>query len=349
MLEFNDAYLRRVAVAWVGNKSREEGAYIPKQLLIPPHDVVHEWLLGAFLRPFEKAAEFFYFFHEEDVSHHPVYQSCHILFQNPEALAEEAARLVERLYECSENSRMAGGEFLVMYFENLQLGGEATSAIGLWKVQQPQQFLHVERLPDQYALSVRSGISPEKPETAALIFNLDEMDGYRICAIDTVSKRDERSFWKDDFLRLRPIEDHYFQTRHHIALASEFIQRKLPHRFSLDRTEQLDALYRSGLYFKENEHFDAEHFAKTLFPEEEQQEAFQAFREEYAQAYAVPLEDRFDISKPAVKKEFRVLKSVIKLDKNFHIYVHGRRDLIERGYDENRGKKYYKVYFDEEE
>lgn len=349
MLEFDHANLRRVAVAWVGAKSRNEGVYLPKQLLTPPHDAVHEWLLGAFLKPFEKMAEYFYFFHEEDVSHHPVFQSCNTLFQNPDTLPEEAARLAQRLYEHSENSRMQGGEFLVLYFDNLVLGGEATTAIGLWKVQSPQSFLHIERLPEQYALSVRSGISPEKPETAALVFNLDEVEGYRLCAIDTVSKRDERSFWKDDFLRLRPVEDHYFQTRHHIALSSEFIQQKLPHRFGLDRADQLDALYRSGLYFKENEHFDADHYAKALFPEEEQQAAFKAYRDEYAQAYAVPLEDRFDISKPAVKKEFRILRSIIKLDKNFHIYVHGRRDLIERGFDEARGKKYYKVYFDEEE
>ena len=46
-----------------------------------------------------------------------------------------------------------------------------------------------------------------------------------------------------------------------------------------------------------------------------------------------------------LKKEMKVLKSVIKLDKNFHIYVHGRRDLIERGFDEGKGKKYYKVFF----
>ena len=39
-------------------------------------------------------------------------------------------------------------------------------------------------------------------------------------------------------------------------------------------------------------------------------------------------------------------KSVIKLDKNFHIYVHGNRELIEQGEDEKG--KYYKVYFKEE-
>jgi hypothetical protein len=39
---------------------------------------------------------------------------------------------------------------------------------------------------------------------------------------------------------------------------------------------------------------------------------------------------------------------VIKLDKNFHIYVHGNRELIEKGYDEVLQKHYYKIYFDQE-
>jgi len=42
------------------------------------------------------------------------------------------------------------------------------------------------------------------------------------------------------------------------------------------------------------------------------------------------------------------MKSVVKLDKNFHIYVHGRHDYIERGYDEAKGMKYYKLYFTNE-
>jgi hypothetical protein len=40
---------------------------------------------------------------------------------------------------------------------------------------------------------------------------------------------------------------------------------------------------------------------------------------------------------------------VIKLDDNFQIHVQGRRDLIERGFDEEKGKPFYKIYFDREE
>jgi len=38
---------------------------------------------------------------------------------------------------------------------------------------------------------------------------------------------------------------------------------------------------------------------------------------------------------------------VLKLDKNFHIYIHGDRNLIEQG-EEPDGRKFYKIYYEEE-
>jgi 37-kD nucleoid-associated bacterial protein len=349
MLDISSANLKRLATAWVGNKNRYEGVNIPRQTLTPLHDVAQELLTSAFLRPFEKTEEFFYFHHEEDVSNHPVFQCCHAIFADPEQLSTEMSKLSQRLYETAELPKIQGGEFFAAYFDDLMLQGEPVQAIALVKIQTKDPFVKVERSTDAFAINIMDGIPTGKLETAALVFNLDESEGYRLCAVDSVSKKDERSFWKDEFLRIRPIEDNYFNTKHYISLSGEFINDKLPMKFGLDRADQLDLLYRSGLYFKENESFEIDDFASTLFPEPEQQEAFKEYRDTYSTAYAVPLEDKFDISGQAVKKEARVLKSVIKLDKNFHIYVHGRRDLIERGYDEDKGKKYYKVYFDDEE
>jgi hypothetical protein len=349
MLDISSANLRRLATAWVGNKSRYEGVSIPQQTLTSLHDVAQEMLTTAFLKPYEKTEEFFYFHHEEDVSNHPVFQSCMNVFNDPEQLPVEMVQFAQRLYEYTELPKVKGGEFFAAYFDDLMLQGEPVQAIALVKIQTKESYIKVERAGEAFAISVLEGISTSKLETAALIFNLDEAEGYRLCAIDTVSKKDERSFWKDEFLRIRPIEDNYFNTRHYMNLSSEFINDKLPHKFGLDRADQLDMLYRSGLYFKENESFEVEDFASTLFPEEEQQEAFKEFRDSYSKANAAPLEDKFDISNQAVKKEAKVLKSIIKLDKNFHIYVHGRRDLIERGFDDDKGKKYYKVFFEDEE
>lgn len=350
MLDLSAVNLRKVAITWVGNKNRNEGVGIPKQVDSTLHDMAHEMLLTAMLKPFEKNEEFFYFFHEEDVSNHQIYQSCMNIFNDPETIGEEAVKLTQELYLHSEAPKIQGGEFFMAYFEDLILEGETCNAIGLLKVQTKDSYFKVDRNAEFFSVNVLEGISATgKPEVAALILNLDEADGYRVCAIDTLAKRDDRSYWKDAFLRLKPIEDGFFNTRHYISLSSEFITQRLPHAWGLDRADQMDLLHRSAVYFKENDHFEVDDFASSLFEEPEQQEVFKQFRDDYAQAYATPLEDNFDISPQAVKKEYKVLKSVIKLDKNFHIYVHGRRDLIERGFDDDKGKKYYKVYFDDEE
>ncbi|MDR2511118.1 MAG: nucleoid-associated protein, partial [Bacteroidales bacterium] len=54
----------------------------------------------------------------------------------------------------------------------------------------------------------------------------------------------------------------------------------------------------------------------------------------------------FVISDSAVKKQSRTFKSVIKLDKNFHIYVHGDSNLIQQGEDDKG--KFYKIRYQEE-
>lgn len=63
----------------------------------------------------------------------------------------------------------------------------------------------------------------------------------------------------------------------------------------------------------------------------------------------VILPEQFSISESAVKKSSRSMKSVIKLDKNFHIYVHGGEGLIKKGYDPETGMAFYQLYFKEEE
>ena len=47
-------------------------------------------------------------------------------------------------------------------------------------------------------------------------------------------------------------------------------------------------------------------------------------------------------------KKYKISYAIlIKLDKNFHIYIHGDRQLIEQGVEKD-GRKFYKIYYDEE-
>ncbi len=76
-------------------------------------------------------------------------------------------------------------------------------------------------------------------------------------------------------------------------------------------------------------------------------DSFNEYRTDFQREREITISDNFAISESAVKKQARSIKSIIKLDKNFHIYIHGHRDLIEQGVDEH-GRKFYKIYYNEE-
>ena len=86
---------------------------------------------------------------------------------------------------------------------------------------------------------------------------------------------------------------------------------------------------------------------KEVFQDSGIIKSFRNFDSSYREENYISLTDNFDISPQAVKKQARAFKNVLKLDKNFHIYIHGNRDLIEQGIDTD-GRKYYKIYFDKE-
>lgn len=86
---------------------------------------------------------------------------------------------------------------------------------------------------------------------------------------------------------------------------------------------------------------------KEIFKDNSVIESFRKFDQAYREENEVEFSNNFQISSQAVKKQARVFKSVLKLDKNFHIYIHGHKELIEQGIDEN-GRKFYKIYYENE-
>ncbi len=349
MLDFSQTKIVKLAITWAGNKALNEGVVIPGSTVVSVNDYVHEVLTTAFFKPFEKNEEFFYFHHPEDVSQNRTYQACMSIFSNPDAFQEEAEALTRRLYDLSSSPKMTSGEFFLALFDAVELQGESVPAIGIFKIIQKDNYLKVDRSPEHFALGVSEGIGTGKLALAALIFGVDEADGYRLMAIDRVSKKDEASMWLDQFLDARPIEDNYFQTRQYMNMASEFIQEKAV-KFGLDKTDKIDLMNRTSFYFKENENFEVDDFVGNLFADEpERQTAFKDFKEDYERSADIQLSDHFDVNKQAVRKTGNVFKSVIKLDENFQIYVKGRRDWIERGFDEEKGRPFYKIYFEQEE
>ena len=180
-----------------------------------------------------------------------------------------------------------------------------------------------------------------------MIFNIDKENGYIVSVVDNTNKGAEAKYWTDDFLHVKPRKDEYHNTQNVMSLCKNFIKEGLPEELDISKADQVDFLNKAVEYFKENEDFDMSDFKKVVMRKPEVAESFDQYKSEYEFARELAVLDRFSISEAAVKKQARALKSVIKLDKNFHIYVHGDRDMIEQGTDEE-GRKYYKIYYTQE-
>jgi hypothetical protein len=165
---------------------------------------------------------------------------------------------------------------------------------------------------------------------------------------DHTNKGNEAVFWKEDFLNVKECADSFAFTKNFLSVAKEFIVNNMPASYETSKADQAGLLNKSVAYFKENENFNINNFQEAVFQEPELIESFQQFGSSYLHEHNIEIADSFAISPSAVKKQARVFKSVIKLDRNFHIYIHGNRELIEQGYDEVTGKRFYKIYFDEE-
>ena len=100
-------------------------------------------------------------------------------------------------------------------------------------------------------------------------------------------------------------------------------------------------------YFKTNTDFVQNDFEETVFENDDIRKAFQEYNTEIRTTNDLDDVTSFEISEQAVKKQARAFKSVLKLDKNFHVYIHGDKSLIEKGREDD-GRKFYKIYFEEE-
>jgi hypothetical protein len=276
-----------------------------------------------------------------------IYTIASALFKSTKGFIKKSKDIANILYEYSNHPKIKSGELYVTYFEECVMNNEVVDAIGIFKSENKETFLKVFAEDTHFAVSHDEGISLKKPDKACLIFNVKEDEGYRVCIADNQNSGSEAQYWKDEFLKLKPVVDNYYQTQNYLSLAKNFVTERLDEDFEVSKADQIDYLNRSISYFKKNEIFNEQDFAKDVFEHKEVISSFKKFKSDYQNEHDFRVVSEFEISAQAVRRQSRVFKSVLKLDRNFHIYIHGDRDLIEKGIDPD-GRKYYKIYYKEE-
>lgn len=347
MLDHSKCNLEKVSVHYVGNKNNEDELRLSKTLLDTDDTKVRELLTKFFLSPFSIPEFYSFTFSNQDFTMNPLFMYVSKIFGSTKTLQSTSKDIAKHLFELSVHPQIKGGDLFVAYFTNIIIDEEHTDAIGLFKSENRQEFLKLDNAEDDFLIHYEDGINIDKLDKGCLIINTAKDEGYKVCVVDKSNKSAEAQYWKDNFLQLKPCKDEYHQTKEFLNITKNYVTKQLAEEFEVSKTDQIDLLNRSVEYFKTHDTFDKKDFEKEVFHNKEIIKSFQNFDETYRESHDIELEDSFEISTQAVKKQARVFKSVLKLDKNFHIYIHGNRELIEQGVEKD-GRKYYKIYFEQE-
>ncbi len=351
MITSFEASLQHISVHHVGNPLQDERYVLSDAPLELKDEVIPRLLLQYFLTPFEKTNEVYHLMHPGDDLHlNEIFHYCTEIFEDENRFHELSQQISKHLYNVSSHPKIKSGEVYIGFFSGVQLEGELLNAVGIFKSETKETFLKVYPQDGGFGLDYEeNAININKLDKGALIFNTQKDEGYKVVVIDKTNGSNEAVYWKDEFLKLKIRNDNFNQTNNALHIYKNFVTQKLDDEFDMSKADKIDLLNRSMKYFKEKDTFEMDEFAGEVLGNDQAIESFKTYKSQYEEEFDTHIPDSFDISDNAVKKQARVFKSVLKLDKNFHIYIHGNKDLIEKGFDDGKAMNYYKVYFKEEQ
>ena len=347
MLTFLDAYIMQLCIHKTGNRNMDEGYSLSKAPTEIRDKDERTELLKFFTGSFQ-GNEFFNFTSPIGLTGNNVYNVAKSFFNDETELYDASVDITKLLYQESNHPKISGGEVYVVFMKGVQYFEEEVEALGIFKSENKAPFMKIENNGEVFDYKIDEGINLAAIDKACLILRTNEDEGYRVCIRDHQNKGEEAVYWKQEFLGLEATNDSYHKTKEFMAMCKDYVTDVLPQQFEVARTEQIDLLNKSVSFFKTNEQFDYESFTREVMQEPQIIESFNNFKKDYEDTAPFDFNDGFDISGVAVKKQSKIFKSILKLDKTFHVYIHGNLDMIERGYDDERRMNFYKLYYNDE-
>lgn len=340
MIQYDECVISNMAVHKIVSS---EGKSILSDALYESSDDNEDAVLKRlFLKPFQGHTTTFEFAHNINLEYNVLFGLSKKVLKEADFL-EISKKIAEHLIETSKHPNIKDGELFVVQFQDLQLGNKHFQALGVYKFEEKENYIETKQANKQIDLQFRKGLSTKKPDKACLIVFTDEP--FTLFIIDSNSH--ETDYWQNEFIKHQSKNDHINNTTDFLTLAKTFITEQIPNEYDVHKTDQLNLLNRSVAYFKSHDTFDKAEFEQEVFEDKGIIKSFRSFDQSWQQEHELEIADGFEISAQAVKKQARVFKSILKLDKNFHIYIHGNRELIEHGVEKD-GRKFYKIYYDNE-
>lgn len=337
--DFSSVKIKNMIIHKVGNKVKGETLDLSSEICDVNNEVTNQYLRQFFFSAF-KFDITYRFVHEADIAMNEIYTYTKRMFGNSDEFYEQSVNIAKHLYEVSVHPNIKAGELYIVHLQNCIIDDNVTDAIGIYKSESKDYYLQVNSNENGYDIECQQGINPKKLDKGCLIFKLSDSN-YKIYVID--KNINDAMYWKKQFLMIEEEKNEYSNTAKVLKTCKKYIAKKE----NVGPEKKLEFINNSVEYFETNEKFDLENFTEKVFLKEEESDKFKVYLD------SCGIDDKFSISSSAVNKIKKTMKKSIRLDDNvvikFNDIVDDINNLIEKGYDKEKGKKFYKIYFNDED
>lgn len=348
MIKRTRAEINKCIIHKVANKYNS-GQNAFSESLVRFDEESYELLVPFLLKPFGAVTQSYRFNHHADVRLNEINKYTSDVFENQETFIEHSKNIVNHLYEQSNSANIKKGDVIVAYFEGIEYKDILTEAVGIFKIESKIDFFQTYLDDDSFDVVVQQGISTKKLDKGCLILNTTDAEGSVILSVD--NNQYDAQYWIKNFLNATYADDRNLHTQNYLEMCKEFSEDVIKPEFG--KQEQSTFLANTVDYFKEHESVDYHGFKDDIFEEDKHKDLFEDYKKHFEKLNDVLIRNNFEVSDVVLKKEKSKFKTEIKLDTNIQIKIDidapdAASDYLEKGYDDEKKMKYYKVYFNEE-
>lgn len=340
MVNFDEVGISKLITHYIGQD--DDDIVLSNSLISTDSSEALKALKKVLLNPFTSQVYTFEFKHEVDIEYNVLFNLTTKIYNN-EDFVSISHKIAKHLQSASKHSNINTGDLVITKLEDVKYNNGFYEGLGIYKFEEKDTFIEIFRSEDKIDFRFKKGLGSKKPEKACLVLFTDLH--YTLLVID--NNKGETDYWQNDFIKHKPKADNVNDTSNFLELTKAFITKQIPENFQVSKTEQIEYLSRSIDYFKAHDTFEKEEFENEVFHHKVIIDSFREYDKKYQAEREVAYNDSFEIANVVVKKQARHFKNILKLDKNFHIYIHGDTQMIEKGVEKD-GRKYYKIYFEQE-
>lgn len=299
------------------------------------------FLKDFFIKPFNREKIQYSFVHSIDLRYNIVYNTVIDIFNGGDFI-ENSISIFKYLDSVSTLPTIKDGDIFIVKIEDVLVGETYCEAVGVFKIETKNEF--IETTVDSSGnmnVSVKTGYTSQKMDKACLIVLTEDMPVGFI-----IDKSKDSKFWRQDFLGMETKVTPYSQSKALVDLMENFVKDKLIKESTISKSAQVELVNNYTELVSKSESLDIKDLQAKVFQDKKVLSMFEEYRKIYEERENVNLETRLDVDKTALNIPRKLRK--IKLDDTVELCLMKTGNFIERGFDENKGRSYYKIYFSKE-